>query len=220
MAPHSRRELLLAVFGAVVAAASLLWWLNHYRAGQTLVAVVAARRSLAAHQRLTAQDVMMRPFSRAAIPAGAFTETSEVIGAGLVHPLTEGEIILPHAMAAGDPNSPAALVPAGRVGFLLPVGWLAAGIPRVKRGDQISFYSVIPTAQRAPRGGATTVGILLAHVPVLAVNEESDSPATLLLALSSHGLGRLLEARAAGYFTVAVAESGSGGPGAVSSSPW
>lgn len=203
---HSKLEIIFSLFAAGLAAVGLFWWMNNLHSQKQLVSVVMAAKNLAAPLIIKESDLKIVSAPRELLPKNGLTQIPAAAGRLLTRSKTENETITSQDLVYNrDPNSDAALVTTGAVGFVLPGSWLSGQMPKIKRNDFISLYFVYP-AGRGATGGA---GALLRSVPVLNVLKENDSggPGAVLLNLTSEAVGKLLQAHASQYPLVLVVES-------------
>lgn len=127
--------------------------------------VVVARADLALGSELRADDLQTVEWPASAVPAGAFSDPSELVGRGLVASVVRSEPILPGKVASKEAGS--GLPP------LIPTGKRAVS---VRVNDVISvagytlpgtFVDVVATATPTARPQDRTSKIVLSNVQVL-----------------------------------------------------
>src|SRR5712692_4446961 len=137
--------------------------------------IVVAVNDLQVGAKLEDRDIRLARFPQSVIPPGAFTKRTQVIGRGVVLPVSKGEFILPNKLAAANAGSglPALIPPGMRAvsvrvnevvsvaGFVLPgtrVDVLLTGNPSGASEQQtttvLENVAVIATGQRLERNAA------------------------------------------------------------------
>lgn len=203
---HSKLEIIFSLLAAGLAAVGLFWWMNNLSSQKQLVSVVVAAKNLETPKNINESDLKIVNAPRELLPKNGITQINVAVGRLLTRQKSENEIITSKDLVYNrDPNSDAALVTPGAVGFVLPGSWLSGPMPKIKRNDFVSLYFSFP-AGRNQVGGA---GALLKSVPILSVLKESESggPGAVLLNLTGEAVGKILQAHASQYPLVLVVES-------------
>lgn len=201
---HTRWEIIGTLTAALAAAAVFFWWMNNLYVEREPVMVVAAAHDLTAPSILRASDIKLLSISRNSLPVTAIVDDRQIVGRVLTKPLSANQVITTHDLIYDrDPDSEATLVPSGYTGFVLPFSWLAAPFPKIKKNDYVSVYMAFPQS----RSGASGAGVLVSNARVLSVSADKDGqPTSVFLALPAEAVGRMLQARAANFSLVVVAE--------------
>lgn len=162
-----RGLVVLAVVAAL--AAGVLYYVGAQRTG-----VVIAAADIPAARPLAAADLETRQLPPDALPAGALTDASAVIGRFAKAPIWKGQLVVVDALAA----APATF----ESGIAIPTGYRAVAVPvdaahavggAVVPGARVDVIAV-PDAARAPAGRVTEV--LAPAALVIDVRGEQGGP--------------------------------------------
>jgi pilus assembly protein CpaB len=134
------------------------------------VPVVMAADDIQVGTRLEARDVHVVTLPQSAVPPGAFSGTSQVLGRGAILPVSKGEFILPSKLAAlsagaGLPS----MIPQGMRAVSVRVNDVVSVAGFVQPGTHVD---VLATGQGGGNDRQTTT--VLENVLVLAVGKSLD----------------------------------------------
>jgi pilus assembly protein CpaB len=137
------------------------------------VPVVVAADDIPVGSRLDVRDVHVINLPQAAVPQGAFTGTSQILGRGAILPMSKGEFILNSKLAplnagAGLPS----MIPQGMRAVSVRVNDVVSVAGFVQPGTHVD---VLATGSEGSERQTTTV---LENVLVLAVGKSLDRSAT------------------------------------------
>ena len=210
---HTYLELFLAVLCAGIAAGLIAIWLRGISAQADIVATVALARPVTAPAKLEASDLKLISLPRGLIPAGSFAHVSDAVGLVLIRSGVANQIMLaPDFIRERDPDSDTILVPAGKVGVLIPGSWLGGPLPKVHKNDTVTVLAAI-TGTGALIGNQ---GALIGHAPILATRgDHNGTPDSILIGASPAVAAALLQARANNYLLIIVADSATEKPSTI-----
>src|SRR5258707_7951736 len=161
--------------------------------------IVVAVNDLQVGAKLEDRDVRLARFQQSVIPPGAFTKKSQVVGRGVVLPVSKGEFILPNKLAAANAGyGMPSLIPPGMravsvrvnevvsvAGFVQPgtrVDVLLTGNPGGANEPQtttvLENVAVLATGQRLERNAAGEAS----SAPVITLLVSPDDAQKLTLA--------------------------------------
>ena len=149
--------------------------------GEPMVEVVVAANDILVGTKLEDRDVRLAPFPQASLPSGVFTKKVQVVGRGVVLPISRGEFILPGKLAAE--NAGAGLP------SLIPPGMRAVS---VRVNDVVSVAGFVQPGTR--------VDVLLTGNPGTSSERQTT---TVLENVAVVAVGKSLERNAAGDSQVA-----------------
>jgi len=139
------------------------------------VPVVVAADDIPAGARVDARDVRVITLPQPAVPPGAFTGTSQILGRGAILPVSKGDFILPNKLApvnagAGLPS----MIPQGMRAVSVRVNDVVSVAGFVQPGTHVD---VLATGSEGSGNERQTITVL-ENVLVLAVGKSLDRSAT------------------------------------------
>ncbi len=137
------------------------------------VPVVVAADDIQVGSRLEAHDVRVINLPQTAVPPGAFSVTSSVLGRGAILPVSKGEFILPNKLAAVNAGAGLpSMIPQGMRAVSVRVNDVVSVAGFVQPGTHVD---VLATGSGGNERQTTTV---LENVLVLAVGKSLDRNAS------------------------------------------
>jgi len=134
------------------------------------VPVVMAADDIQVGTKLEAHDVHVVTLPQSAVPPGAFSGTSQVLGRGAILPVSKGEFILPSKLAALNAGSGLpSMIPQGMRAVSVRVNDVVSVAGFVQPGSHVD---VLATGQGSGNDRQTTT--VLENVLVLAVGKSLD----------------------------------------------
>jgi len=134
------------------------------------VPVVMAADDIQVGTKLEAHDVHVVTLPQSAVPPGAFSGTSQVLGRGAILPVSKGEFILPSKLAALSAGSGLpSMIPQGMRAVSVRVNDVVSVAGFVQPGSHVD---VLATGQGGGNDRQTTT--VLENVLVLAVGKSLD----------------------------------------------
>jgi pilus assembly protein CpaB len=134
------------------------------------VPVVMAADDIQVGAKLEARDVHVVTLPQSAVPPGAFSGTSQVLGRGAILPVSKGEFILPSKLAALNAGSGLpSMIPQGMRAVSVRVNDVVSVAGFVQPGSHVD---VLATGQGGGNDRQTTT--VLENVLVLAVGKSLD----------------------------------------------
>jgi pilus assembly protein CpaB len=134
------------------------------------VPVVMAADDIQVGTKLEAHDVRVVTLPQSAVPPGAFSGTSQVLGRGAILPVSKGEFILPSKLAALSAGSGLpSMIPQGMRAVSVRVNDVVSVAGFVQPGSHVD---VLATGQGGGNDRQTTT--VLENVLVLAVGKSLD----------------------------------------------
>jgi pilus assembly protein CpaB len=144
---------------------------NSYERG---VPVVVAADDIQVGVKLEAHDVRVITLPESAVPPGAFSGTSKVLGRGAVLPMSKGEFILPSKLAAVNAGAGLpSMIPPGMRAVSVRVNDVVSVAGFVQPGTRVD---VLATGQGGGNDRQTTT--VLENVAVIAVGKSLDRNAS------------------------------------------
>jgi pilus assembly protein CpaB len=139
------------------------------------VPVVMAADDIQVGAKLEPHDVRVATLPQSAVPPGAFTKASQVIGRGVVLPVTQGEFILPSKLAAVNAGAGLpSMIPPGMRAVSVRVNDVVSVAGFVQPGTRVD---VLATGSQASGNDRQTTTVL-ENVAVIAVGKSLDRGAT------------------------------------------
>jgi len=139
------------------------------------VPVVVAADDIQVGARLEAHDVKVITVPQTAIPPGAFSRTSQVLGRGAVLPLSQGEFVLPSKLAALNAGAGLpSMIPQGMRAVSVRVNDVVSVAGFVQPGTHVD---VLATGSEGGGSERQTITVL-ENVLVLAVGKSLDRNAS------------------------------------------
>lgn len=133
------------------------------------VDVVVAVNDLQVGAKLEDRDIRLARFPQSVIPPGAFTKKTQVVGRGVVLPVSRGEFILPNKLAAANAGSGLpSLIPPGMRAVSVRVNDVVSVAGFVQPGSRVD---VLATGNQGNDRQTTTV---LENVAVIAVGKNLE----------------------------------------------
>jgi hypothetical protein len=206
--PWETVQLVVALVLALLAFGIFGYWALSIVDKSEQINVVVAARKLDAPRILVADDVKQERIRRDAVPATAIAEVEDAVGLTLLRSLSPQEYLTTTVLIAErDPGLAGFAIDVGLHGFVLPLSWLAAPMPNLKKDDLIT---ILVSGQSAD-GGALNTGVIANGVPVAGVTRKGDGPVQdILLPLDLPTAAQLVQARA-DKFLLTVIVNGIGG---------
>jgi Flp pilus assembly protein CpaB len=173
------------------------------------LSVLVTSVPVAAGTSASAAGLTVKALPASAVPAGAFTSPASVTGQVALRALAKGEVVVPGTFGTrGVAASGGVVLPAGKEGLGVELGFAPGGLRYVVPGNRITVWST-------PKSG--TSRMLLENVQVIATTPGAgDGAATavtagpgnldFLLAVSREEAALVITAQAKGsllYFTLA-----------------
>jgi pilus assembly protein CpaB len=138
------------------------------------VPVVMAANDIQVGTKLEAHDVHVVTLPQSAVPPGAFSGTSQVLGRGAILPVSKGEFILPSKLAALNAGAGLpSMIPQGMRAVSVRVNDVVSVAGFVQPGTHVD---VLATGQGGGNDRQTTT--VLENVLVLAVGKSLDRTAS------------------------------------------
>ena len=138
------------------------------------VPVVVAADDIQVGVKLEAHDVRVVTLPQSAVPPGAFSATSKVLGRGAVLPISKGEFILPSKLAALNAGAGLpSMIPPGMRAVSVRVNDVVSVAGFVQPGTRVD---VLATGQGGGNDRQTTT--VLENVAVIAVGKSLDRNAS------------------------------------------
>ena len=139
------------------------------------VPVVVAANDIQVGAKLEAQDVKVVTLPPTAVPPGAFSATSKVLGRGAVLPVSKGEFILPSKLAALNAGAGLpSLIPQGMRAVSVRVNDVVSVAGFVQPGTRVD---VLATGTQGSGNDRQTTTVL-ENVAVIAVGKSLDRSAS------------------------------------------
>jgi pilus assembly protein CpaB len=139
------------------------------------VPVVVAADDIQVGAKVQAQDVLVVTIPAAAVPPGAFSATSKVLGRGAVMPVSKGEFILPSKLAALNAGAGLpSLIPQGMRAVSVRVNDVVSVAGFVQPGTRVD---VLATGTQGSGNDRQTTTVL-ENVAVIAVGKTLDRSST------------------------------------------
>ena len=141
----------------------------------TGVPVVMAADDIQVGAKLEAHDVRVVTLPQSAIPPGAFSRTSQVLGRGAVLPVSQGEFILPSKLAALNAGAGLpSMIPPGMRAVSVRVNDVVSVAGFVQPGTRVD---VLATGNQSSGNDRQTTTVL-ENVAVIAVGKSLDRSAS------------------------------------------
>jgi pilus assembly protein CpaB len=139
------------------------------------VAIAVAARDIQVGVKLAADDVRMVKLPQSAVPPGAFSGTSQIVGRGAVLPITKGDFILPPKLAAMNAGGGLpSLIPQGMRAVSVRVNDVVSVAGFVQPGTRVD---VLATGDQGSGNDRQTTTVL-ENVAVIAVGKSLDRNAS------------------------------------------
>ena len=133
--------------------------------------IVVAVNDLQVGAKLEDRDVRLARFQQSVIPPGAFTKKSQVVGRGVVLPVSKGEFILPNKLAAANAGSGLpSLIPPGMRAVSVRVNDVVSVAGFVQPGSRVD---VLATGNQGSGNDRQTTTVL-ENVAVIAVGKNLE----------------------------------------------
>jgi len=146
--------------------------LNQMKAGtntERMVQVVVAAVDIPIGTKLADRDLKLASFPQSSVPPGAFPRKSQVLGIGVVLPITRGDFILPNKLAPKDAGAGLqSMIPPGMRAVSVRVNDVVSVAGFVQPGTRVD---VLATGSEGNQRQTTTV---LENVAVAAVGKNLD----------------------------------------------
>src|SRR6266581_3664966 len=135
------------------------------------VDIVVAVNDLQVGAKLEDRDIRLARFPQSVIPPGAFTKKAQVIGRGVVLPISKGEFILPGKLAAANAGSGLpSLIPPGMRAVSVRVNDVVSVAGFVQPGSRVD---VLATGNQGGGNDRQTTTVL-ENVAVIAVGKNLE----------------------------------------------
>lgn len=135
------------------------------------VDIVVAVNDLQVGAKLEDRDIRLARFPQSVIPPGAFTKKAQVIGRGVVLPVSKGEFILPGKLAAANAGSGLpSLIPPGMRAVSVRVNDVVSVAGFVQPGSRVD---VLATGNQGGGNDRQTTTVL-ENVAVIAVGKNLE----------------------------------------------
>jgi pilus assembly protein CpaB len=135
------------------------------------VDVVVAANDLQVGAKLEDRDVRLARFPQSVIPSGAVTKKAQVVGRGVVLPVSKGEFILPNKLAAANAGSGLpSLIPPGMRAVSVRVNDVVSVAGFVQPGSRVD---VLATGNQGSGNDRQTTTVL-ENVAVIAVGKNLE----------------------------------------------
>jgi pilus assembly protein CpaB len=136
--------------------------------------VAVAANDLAVGSKLEERDIRMARFPQSVIPPGAFTKKTQIVGRGIVLPVSKGDFILPGKLAAANAGSGLpSLIPPGMRAVSVRVNDVVSVAGFVQPGSRVD---VLSTGNQGANDRQTTT--VLENVAVIAVGKNLERSPT------------------------------------------
>ncbi len=136
--------------------------------------VVLAADDIEVGSKLEAHDIRVINLPKSAVPPGAFTKASQVLGRGAILPMSQGEFILPGKLAALNAGAGLpSLIPQGMRAVSVRVNDVVSVAGFVQPGTRVD---VLATGGQGGNDRQTTT--VLENVAVIAVGKSLDRSAS------------------------------------------
>jgi pilus assembly protein CpaB len=127
--------------------------------------VVVAKNNLSLGSELRRDDLALVSWPAGAVPEGAFTDMSEVVGRGLISSVVKNELILPGKLASKEGGSGLPpIIPPGKRALSVKVNEVIGVAGYVLPGTHVD---VVATASPSSKTEDTTSKVVLSNVEVL-----------------------------------------------------
>ncbi len=137
--------------------------------------IVVAVNDLQVGAKLEDRDVRLARFSQSVIPPGAFTKKTQVLGRGVILPVSKGEFILPNKLAAANAGSGLpSLIPPGMRAVSVRVNDVVSVAGFVQPGSRVD---VLATGNQGSGNDRQTTTVL-ENVAVIAVGKNLERNAS------------------------------------------
>ena len=134
------------------------------------VDLVVAANDLQVGTKLEDRDIRMTRFPQSVVPPGAFTKKNQVLGRGVVLPVSRGEFILPAKLAAANAGSGLpSLIPPGMRAVSVRVNDVVSVAGFVQPGSRVD---VLATGNQG--GNERQITTVLENVAVIAVGKNLE----------------------------------------------
>ncbi|MFY9562483.1 MAG: Flp pilus assembly protein CpaB [Terriglobales bacterium] len=139
------------------------------------IEVVVAANDIQVGAKLEDRDIRLARFPQSVIPPGAVTKKSQVMGRGVVLPVSKGEFILPSKLAAANAGAGLpSLIPPGMRAVSVRVNDVVSVAGFVQPGSRVD---VLATGNPA-NGNDRQTTTVLENVAVIAVGKSLERSAT------------------------------------------
>src|SRR6267142_4826245 len=137
--------------------------------------IVVAVNDLQVGAKLEDRDVRLARFQQSVIPPGAFTKKAQVVGRGVVLPVSKGEFILPNKLASANAGSGLpSLIPPGMRAVSVRVNDVVSVAGFVQPGSRVD---VLATGNQGGGNDRQTTTVL-ENVAVIAVGKNLERNAS------------------------------------------
>lgn len=139
------------------------------------VDIVVAVKDIQVGAKLEDRDIRLARFQQSVIPPGAFTSKAQVVGRGVVLPVSMGEFILPNKLAAANAGSGLpSLIPPGMRAVSVRVNDVVSVAGFVQPGSRVD---VLATGNQGG-GNDRQTSTVLENVAVIAVGKNLERNAS------------------------------------------
>ncbi len=146
--------------------------------------VIVARTAIDARQVVLPEQLETKNLLLSEVPSGAVFRLEDAAGKLALQPIAAGQPLLAQNLVSLSPGSSggltttgqlAALLPADKIGVVLPAGDLLSKSGAVSTGDRVDIMASLPVASAtAGKGGQVTL-LTLQNVPVIRTLESASS---------------------------------------------
>jgi len=173
------------------------------------VEVVVAANDLQVGAKLEERDIRLVRFPQSTLPSGAFTKKAQILGRGVILPVSQGEFILPSKLAAENAGAGLpSLIPTGMRAVSVHVNDVVSVAGFVQPGSRVDVLATGNPGTSAERQAIT----VLENVAVIAVGKnlgrgtsgESQAVPVITLLVSPDDAQRLALASQDGRIQLAL----------------
>jgi pilus assembly protein CpaB len=142
---------------------------------ESMVEVIVASGDIPVGTKLAERDVTVARFPQSSLPPSAYTKKSQVLGRGVILPLSKGEFILASKLAAENAGAGLpALIPTGMRAVSVRVNDVVSVAGFVQPGTRVDVLLTGNPGTNAERQTTT----VLENVPVIAVGKSLERNST------------------------------------------
>jgi len=143
--------------------------------------VIVAREAIDARQVVLPEQLETKNLLLSEVPSGAVFRIEDAAGKFTLQPIAAGQPLLAQNLVSISPGAGgtitttsrlAALLPADKIGVVLPAGDLLSKSGEVDTGDRVDVLASLPVASSAQGKGGQVTLITLQNVPVIKTLQE------------------------------------------------
>ena len=140
--------------------------------------VVVVKNNIARGRMVSADDLQIHPWPRAAVVPGSLTRLEDAVSRAALTALVPGEVVLDAKLAGKDAGRGlAAVIPKGKRAYAIQASRAASNVGGfILPGNKVDVLLNLRASLSGDNSGGSTV-TLLQSVEILAVNQALDAPA-------------------------------------------